>query len=626
MRANQQPGGHTRGLAWGTTVALVLTAVLPVLMVGGLATTGLQRALTDRATSDLSLLAEAQAGRLDLIGDGAATNARLIASRTQLRRDLAALLDGDAQRLARIGDILADTVQATPAVLAVILLDVDGVVLAGREDPALVDAASAIVDLDLADADAVASVLVEEDALDRWLVLTPLHLDDRVLGAALVELDLAAVVDVVAGAAAGGARAQTCVYHVRADGSLAPLRVAEAGAAECDTGALPAQGTQGPAPGEQLASMLLASVEGAIDGRDAAGERILASGRQIRATQWLVLVRLPRDELLAPVRPTTTTLAAAVLVIALLAGAFAVVLARRLTGPIGGLAHTVRAIGDGDLAARATPDGPGELGDLATGVNRMADAIEREAQEREQRYRDLEALTHAMAHDLKGPLTTVHGMLELVADDRVTDPQQRVELLDRARGASVRMQRMIADLLTLVRAHGAPFERRPVDLEELIDATADDLGASEVIERESLPTVPGDRILLEHVAQNLLSNAVTYHPPGMEPRVVISSTRTDDAVEIRIDDAGVGIPEAEREEVLELFVRGERTRQTRGTGLGLPIAVRAVDRHGGRVRIEDSPLGGTRMVVCLPMTDTVDMRAGSDADGVRSGGGWVPQA
>ncbi len=616
MRAEGQPGGTTRGLAWGTTVALILTAVIPVLLVGGLAASGLQRALTERATSDLSLLAEAQAGRLELIGSGAATNARLIASRTQLRRDLAALLDGDEQRLARIGDILADSVQATPDVLAVSLLDVNGVVLAGRGDPTLVDAATAVEELDLSDADAVTSVVVEDGALDRWLVVTPLHLDDRILGTALVELDLQPVVEVLEGVGAGATTARTCVFHVGADGSLAPLRVAATTSQECDTGALPTPATQGAAPHEQLASMLRASAEGTIDGHDATGERILASGHQIRATQWLVLVSLPRDELLAPVRPTTASLVAAVVVIAVLAGAAAVVLARRLTGPIGGLAHTVRAIEDGDLTARATPQGPGELGELATGINRMADAIEHEAQEREQRYRDLEALTHAMAHDLKGPLTTVHGMLELVAGDRVTDPQQRVELLERARGASVRMQRMIADLLTLVRAHGTPLERRAVDLEGLIDATAADLGASEVIERQPLPTVPGDPILLEHVVQNLLSNALTYHPPGVDPRVVISSAGTNDAVEIRIDDAGVGIPDAEREEVLELFVRGERTRQTRGTGLGLPIAVRAVERLGGHVRIEDSPLGGTRMVICLPMTDTVDTRADSDTDAI----------
>ena len=602
MRAGGDQGSTTRGLVWRTAVALVLTAVLPVLLVGGLAAISLQRALTERATSDLALLAEAQAGRLELVGEGAVTSARLIASRTQLRRDLADLLDGDATRLDRIGDILADTVGATPDVRAVSLVDVEGVVLAGQRDQAIVDAAMSDIELDLADQDAVASVVVEGERLDRWLVVTPLHLEGRVLGAALVELDLTAVVGVLTSDLDQPVAGQTCVFHVRADGSPAPLRAgAPAGAGDCD--ALPDVATPGT-PGDELAGLARASVDGTVEGVDAAGVRVLVAGREVLPTGWLVVVSLPRSEFLAPVRPSTAAVGGAALAIAVLAGASAVVLARRLTRPIRVLGNTVRAIEDGDLAARAHVDGPGELGELATGVNGMAAALEQEAQARELRYRDLEALTHAMAHDLRGPLTTVQGMLELVATDRVVDPQQRTELLERARGAAARMQGLIADLLTLVRAHGAELARRAVDLEQVVDAAAEALGMSAVIDREPLPTVPGDRILLEHVVQNLLSNAVRYHRPGADPQVRVSSTRKEGAIELRIDDAGVGIPASEREEVLELFFRGERTRETHGTGLGLPIAVRAIERHGGDVRVEDSPLGGTRLVVCLPTDDT----------------------
>ena len=612
MRASGDGGGAKRGLVWRTAVALVLTAVLPVLLVGGLAATSLQQALTERATSDLALLAEAQAGRLELVGAGAATSARLIASRTQLRRDLAALLDGDATRLERLGDILADTVAATPDVRAVSLVDVDGVVLAGQRDQAVADAALGEVDLDLNDQDAVTSVIVEGARLDRWLVVTPLHLEGRALGAALVELELSAVADVLSSDLDRAVAARTCVFHLRSDGSPTPLRVgAPGGTVECDTGAPPDVAGTG-SPGVELAELARASVDGPVDGVDAAGVRVLAVGREIRPTGWLVVVSLPRSEFLAPVRPGTVAVCAGALAIAMVAGACAVVLARRLTGPIHVLGRTVRAIEDGDLAARAHVEGPGELGELASGVNGMAEALEQEAQAREQRYRDLEALTHAMAHDLRGPLTTVQGMLELVATDRVTDPQQRAELLERARGAAARMQHLIADLLTLVRAHGADLERRPVDLEQVVDAAAELLGVSEVIERGPLPMVPGDPILLAQVAQNLLSNAVRYHPPEVDPQVRVSSRRREGAVELRVDDAGVGIPASERQEVLELFFRGERARQTQGTGLGLPIAVRAIERHGGAVRIEDSPLGGTRMVVCLPTDDT---------DGTQGAGG-----
>ncbi len=592
-----QRGRHS--LAWATIVALVLTAVLPVALVGTLAVVGLQRALTDRATTDLRLLAEAQAGRLELIAASTRTHTRLIASRTQLRRDMAAVIDGDTADLGRIGDILTDIVAATSEVVAVALVDTEGAVLAGPEELAAGPQILGLTAIDLDQPTAVWSAIATLDDRDRWLAVTPLHLEGRVLGAAVVEFDTRPVEQVLFGPI-DTAGARTCGFRPDdRDGLLPLLAGAQAVGSECGADGAAAVAATGGLTA--LATALRSDPDTPLRGSDSEGVALLAAGREVRSTGWLVLVTVPRDDLLAPVRPSVLALAVAAIGVAVLAAVAAVFLGRRLTGPIIRLSQTVRAIGAGDLDARADPSGPGELGDLAAGVNRMADTLAQGAREREQRYQDLEVLTHAMAHDLKNPLTTIRGMLDLVTGDRVTDEAQRADLLERARGAALRMQGNITDLLTLLRAHGAELHRRPVNLEEVVDQAAQDLGITEVVERAALPTVPGDPILLGHVLQNLLSNAVTYHAPGTPPRVVVTSAPTSDGIELWIEDAGIGIPAQEREHVLELFFRGEGASRTLGTGLGLPIAARAIERHGGQIRIEDSSLGGTRVVIWLPV-------------------------
>ena len=413
------------------------------------------------------------------------------------------------------------------------------------------------------------------------------------LGTAAVELDLAAVGEVVA--SADDIRMRTCISRPGGDGEVVQLRAAPASLTdECEIAARSGQASAA------LLATLLDDPATIAEGVDAAGTRVLAAGREIAGPGWVVVVSVPRDVLLAPLRASAVNLAIAATALALLAAAAAVLLARRITRPVVRLSDTVRDIGEGELAARADTDAPGELGELAEGINAMAAAIEEEADEREQRYRDLEVLTHAMAHDLKSPLTAVHGMLELTVSGRVTDPEQQAQLLERAHGAARRMQRIIDDLLTLVRAHGSALEPRSVDLERVVEQVVTDLDAAASVTWEPLPTVSGDPILLGHVVQNLVSNALSYHAPGDEPRVRISAQDVDGGVELWVEDAGVGIPEEEREEALSLFFRGERTKRTKGTGLGLPIAVRAVERHGGHLRIEDATLGGARMVVWLP--------------------------
>jgi signal transduction histidine kinase len=153
-------------------------------------------------------------------------------------------------------------------------------------------------------------------------------------------------------------------------------------------------------------------------------------------------------------------------------------------------------------------------------------------------------------------------------------------------------------------AAGAPATPEDVDAAELVDAALAGLrtrhpGLDAAVEApDPGPEVTGDAEGLRMLVDNLLENAARH---GREDGRVVAtvSPRAGGGVRLTVDDDGPGIPAAEREVVLERFVRGRAARGP-GSGLGLAIAAAQAQRHGGTLRLEDSPLGGARAVVELP--------------------------
>jgi signal transduction histidine kinase len=344
----------------------------------------------------------------------------------------------------------------------------------------------------------------------------------------------------------------------------------------------------------------------------ATGAPIVAVTRPLPEYGWGLVVRTSRSELLAPVRGASWALAGLLGMVGAAATLLAVLVADRLGRPLLGLQVAAHRIEQGDLDAALDADlrrGPAEIRDLGDRFAGMAAALASHRQEQEERYRDLEVLTHAMVHDLKGPLTAAAGLLELVDRDLVTDEEERRLLIHRSLAATGRMQRLIDDLLALLRAIGGPIGSEEVPLGLLVDEAVSTLELTGLVEHEGLPVVLGDRLLLEQMVQNLLHNAASYHRPGCPARIEVSAdTTTGDKVTLHVDDDGIGIVPEDRTRLLQTFERGSNVVAGGGTGLGLPIAVRVIERHGGSLTLGDSPLGGTRVSVTLP-----DGAAQSDA-------------
>lgn len=195
----QRPRRHQGALrrlpvVWHVTVTALVVALIPLLALGVGTSMAQRRALNSRAADDLAALASAKQAHLELIGASAFNGARLVASRTQLRRDLAAVLDGDPVPLQRMADILDDARESTADLLVVAVTDPQGRVVAASGLPADGRVLPIVADLELAahdlDPTLTISRIEHDDTGPRWMIATPLLLEDRVLGAAVTEQDL----------------------------------------------------------------------------------------------------------------------------------------------------------------------------------------------------------------------------------------------------------------------------------------------------------------------------------------------------------------------------------------------------------------------------------------------------
>jgi two-component system sensor histidine kinase KdpD len=216
------------------------------------------------------------------------------------------------------------------------------------------------------------------------------------------------------------------------------------------------------------------------------------------------------------------------------------------------------------------------------------------------------ALLAAVSHDLRTPLAGIKAAAtSLLQPDLRLDGAERTELLEAIDEEADRLTVLVANLLDMSRLQsgGVELVLREVGLDEIVPAALRGLTPSTservVVEvPETLPSLRVDAALLERAVANLIANAVHASPPGVPVRVVGGTVL--DQVELRIADQGHGIPRAERERVFRPFQRlGDRPNGS-GVGLGLAVAKGFVDVMGGELTVEDTPGGGTTMVLRFP--------------------------
>lgn len=228
----------------------------------------------------------------------------------------------------------------------------------------------------------------------------------------------------------------------------------------------------------------------------------------------------------------------------------------------------------------------------------LADVSVRKAAEESLRasVAELERFAYTISHDLRAPLRAIEGYAHLLSErlGPQTDEQGRA-MLGRVREAAARLDRLIRDLLSYAAVSRAACELEPVDLDAALAhvvAHYPDVGRARLRVRAPLGRASAQPSLLTQALANLLGNAVKFVPEGREPEVEVWAEREGGTLRLNVRDNGIGIPPEHREKVFEPFTRLRP--EYEGTGMGLSIVKRAMERMGGRVRVESEPGRGSR--------------------------------
>lgn len=281
---------------------------------------------------------------------------------------------------------------------------------------------------------------------------------------------------------------------------------------------------------------------------------------------------------------------------------------RRLLARVDNLSATTRTIMAGDLSRRLPVSGSGdELDRLAQSLNLMLGRIE-------QLMAGMREVSDNIAHDLKTPLNRLRNRVEEALREPPDETSYR-NALERTIEEADGLIKTFNALLSIARLEaGAGGDNRDrldlaalvSDVAELYEPVAEERGIELRAEAAGRVPVRGDRQLLGQAIANLIDNALKYgvldpsQINGHAPEVVVRASSRDGLAEISVSDRGPGVPESERERVLDRFVRLEASRSEPGSGLGLSLVAAVARLHGGDLRLEDNA-PGLRVVLSIPL-------------------------
>lgn len=278
-------------------------------------------------------------------------------------------------------------------------------------------------------------------------------------------------------------------------------------------------------------------------------------------------------------------------------------LSRRILAPVKSLTSAAKHLGRGDFSHRVQVKDRSELGELADTFNSMADDLERTEKLRQNMVADA-------AHELRTPLSNIRGYLEAIRDGIKKPDADTIRSLDEEARL---LSRLVDDLqgLSLAEAGELKLDCQAEDITKLIEqivaavrAQTAAKGVSVSIDvSDKLPPVNIDSHRISQVLSNLLENAVAH--TAKEETVTVTAKHQGKWVEVTVTDTGEGIPAEDLPNIFERFYRVDksRTRATGGSGLGLTIAKRLVEAHGGKIEAHSEPGKGSRLTFTLPVSE-----------------------
>jgi signal transduction histidine kinase len=344
---------------------------------------------------------------------------------------------------------------------------------------------------------------------------------------------------------------------------------------------------------------------------------VLAASRSLGRLPWVVLVEFPRSLVAGPVNLLLKSLAMKEALLVAIGFAAAWILGRRIAKPLRELTTASSELAAGSYSRPVTTTRTDELGHLATAFNSMAAQmqgaqarLEEQVRERtaalEERNEELEAFGYSISHDLRAPLRTMQGFSEALLEDfGAALPPTGRDYAERVVAGSRRMDELIRDLLAYSRVSRGDLQLTPVPLRPVADTAVAELDAplraraGTVRVAESLPVVQGHAGTLSQVFSNLLGNALKFVPNDRAPVIEVSTERRNGMVRVWVVDNGIGIAFEHRERIFRVFERLHSAEEYPGTGIGLAIVRKAVERMGGKVGVDSTMGQGSRFWIEL---------------------------
>lgn len=335
---------------------------------------------------------------------------------------------------------------------------------------------------------------------------------------------------------------------------------------------------------------------------------------------WVVVVRQPEHLALADAIALERRLIWLSALGVALFGALGWVLADRLTRPLRHVAAQAQALlpqgqdlsphDEVDQLARTLASLLADLKQREQALSTLNEALESRVQARTESLRlaneDLRAFSRSISHDIQGPLGSMAQLLkQALLREQGSLPSHSAQVMQTVEQECARLKELSAELLALAVVEQSQLSEAPVDHHALVQAVIAQLRAGHpgpfpTVEVGALPTLPGDPVMLRQVWSNLLSNAVKFSAKSASPRIEVHADFSGSDVLFTVSDNGVGFDEARRDRLFCVFQRLHAPSQFPGTGVGLSIVRRVVERHGGRVWADSPPGQGARFHFSLP--------------------------
>lgn len=357
----------------------------------------------------------------------------------------------------------------------------------------------------------------------------------------------------------------------------------------------------------------------ALQGEEAVGEiihpltggKVIAARVPVRDYGWVTGASRPVDIAMRAIYRSLAWIAALNAIILILSLLAAASLSRLLIGRLARLREYARRVAAGDFSFKASVANPVEFAELESSLNLMGDQV-RARQELLQgavddltrSNQELEQFAYVASHDLQEPLRVITGFVQLIGQrykGRLDPDADRY--IEYVIDAAARQQQLIQDLLAFSRLGRQAVKLEPTDANMALKAAIRSIhllmrDSNASITSDELPVVRADGNLLAQLFQNLISNSIKFRGPEA-PAVHVSAKREDGTWVFALRDNGIGIDKAYWTQIFVMFKRLHTQKEYPGTGIGLAICKRIVERHGGRIWVDSSPGRGTTFYFTL---------------------------